>query len=133
MYQWLQPSVTHVPFGHGHLPDAHAPTLLAVALPQGDHITVALPPTRHADLSRSSQTLSSSPCAQEEREAAVAVVEHMIRDYRVLFSQRKRGRPLFSPDDDAVGAVPAVERAERMPSVAVQPRHPLPLTNVSSL
>ena len=67
---------------------------------------------------------------QEEREAAVAVVEHMIRDYRVLFSQRKRGRPLFAPADEADGAVLAAERAERMPSAPAQPRHPLPLTNV---
>ena len=62
-------------------------------------------------------------CAQEEREAAVAVVEHMIRDYRSLFSQRKRGRSLFAPSDDADGtaapaALVAAERAERIPSVA---------------
>ena len=67
----------------------------------------------------------------------MAVVEHMIRDYRSLFSQRKRGRSLFVPGDDASdgavaapAAVAAVERAERIPSPAAQPRQPLSLVKV---
>ena len=64
----------------------------------------------------------------------MAVVEHMIRDYRSLFSQRKRGRSLFAPGDDADGtaapAVVAAERAERIPSAAVQPRQPQPLSKL---
>ncbi len=61
----------------------------------------------------------------------MAVVEHMIRDYRSLFSQRKRGRSLFAPADDAdataaPAALVAAERAERVPSpAAVSLRQPV--------
>jgi len=103
-------------------------TPISVCARRRQHCIVQMTKLMHAPLFR----------AQEEREAAVAVVEHMIRDYRSLFSQRKRGRSLFAPSDDADGtaapaALVAAERAERIPSPAAVPlRQPVSPSKVSA-